>query len=900
VGRRSIRARATTATWLVVPLGLTLLVANGPLSPSAGAAERSTGRVAGADRIETAVRISQRAFPSGAEVAYLARSDVFADALAAGTLSDGPVLLVPRCGAVPDAVGTELARLSPAAVLALGGPSAVCDELLATAGAGRETGRVAGPSRFETAVRIAQRAFPDGAGEVYLASAADSPDAVAGGSLTGGPILLVPREGSPPDEVRAEIARLAPSRVVALGGTAAIGDQTVTEAAGGRPTARLAGRDRYETAARIAEYQFGPASVGGSLAEVTYLARGDVFADAVAAGSLSDGPILLVPSCSGLPDSVAAQVQRLSPASVLALGGPGAVCDATLGAAGSLPTPGVVIPDTTVILDAAGRAALRSDQGGVLVFDASGAPNLEPGDVLVSYEVPGIAPQGLLRRVTGVVPDGDQIRVTTEPASLTDAVHEGELAVDVPLTRADLVGAKGPLAARQQQATVHLIDLDRLASTQLAPGVTISGALTYDATLEVDVDVDLLPTPHVARFTTALATEETVDLTLTADGAASWTPDPVTLWEGEFRCFWMAIGPVPVALCPYLTMQLTASGKVEGRITVGASQRSSARFGAEYADGDWSAIDEHDESHTFTPPAWNVQARASAGVRGELGLEVYDLAGPYVWGTLYVRGERSVTDTLTCVGLYAGVTAGIGAGVDEDVFGDDLEIPELQVLQVETPLHQSPTPYAACKTGGARQGPSWYGTVRLTFDAESRDPREPQYSYTHHAEAVVHLTGEVASYEFQNNPYDVVKGVALSGSESMYTRNDYYRDATICTRTSQTTSGALGPNEELGYFVKPSAAAATPVFSYIGVEWDWTIVDHDTCDSSWNDTYTMLGSFGWHTDFEAPTVVAVPGGRRICDTIVQSEDRSSGTMVDHYTITATFELADGSATPDCA
>jgi zinc D-Ala-D-Ala carboxypeptidase len=219
VGRRSIRARATTATWLVVPLGLTLLVANGPLSPSAGAAERSTGRVAGADRIETAVRISQRAFPSGAEVAYLARSDVFADALAAGTLSDGPVLLVPRCGAVPDAVGTELARLSPAAVLALGGPSAVCDELLATAGAGRETGRVAGLSRFETAVRIAQRAFPDGAGEVYLASAADSPDAVAGGSLTGGPILLVPREGSPPDEVRAEIARLAPSRVVALGGT---------------------------------------------------------------------------------------------------------------------------------------------------------------------------------------------------------------------------------------------------------------------------------------------------------------------------------------------------------------------------------------------------------------------------------------------------------------------------------------------------------------------------------------------------------------------------------------------------------------------------------------------------------------------------------------------------------
>jgi hypothetical protein len=584
---------------------------------------------------------------------------------------------------------------------------------------------------------------------------------------------------------------------------------------------------------------------------------------------------------------------------VLALGGPQAVCDATLEAAGAV-TSDVVIPDTTVVLDRAAREALQSDQGGVLVFSAAGAPAVQVDDVLVSYEVPGVAPQGLLRRVVAVDPDGDLVRVTTEPASLTDAIHDGDFRLDVPLTRVDLVGAGGRAATRQTQASAHLIDLDHLATVPIAPGVTLTGALTYDASFEVEVDVDLLPTPHVDTFVAAVDFDESVDLTLTAEGAASWAPSPITLWEGEFRCFWTAVGFVPVSLCPTVSVELNASGEVEGRVTMGAGQQASARFGAAYEDGDWSRIKEHTNEHSLRPPSLRVDAKAAGGVRAQLGLEVYDLAGPFVYGILYVRGEGAVTDDMVCWGVYAGLSGGFGVAVDSDILGD-VDIPDLQLLQVETPLHQSPTPYAACKTGGARQGPSWYGTVRLTFDAESRDPREPQYSYTHHAEAVVHLTGEVASYEFQNNPYDVVKGVALSGSESMYTRNDYYyRDATICTRTSQTTSGALGPNEELGYFVKPSAAAAAPVFSYIGVEWDWTIVDHDTCDSSWNDTYTMLGSFGWHTDFEAPTVVAVPGGRRICDTIVQSEDRSSGTMVDHYTITATFELADGSATPDCA
>jgi putative cell wall-binding protein len=66
---------------------------------------------------------------------YLARADGTADALAGAGLAAGPVLLVPPCGSLPGAVRQEITRLAPDRVLALGGPDAVCDALLAEAAA---------------------------------------------------------------------------------------------------------------------------------------------------------------------------------------------------------------------------------------------------------------------------------------------------------------------------------------------------------------------------------------------------------------------------------------------------------------------------------------------------------------------------------------------------------------------------------------------------------------------------------------------------------------------------------------------------------------------------------------------------------------------------------------------
>lgn len=104
-----------------------------PSEPAPGA--RQTSRLAGPDRITTAVAISQAQFPQGAGTVYLARADDFADALAGGTLTTGPILLVPSCGELPTPVAEEITRLGASTVSALGGENAVCQGIVDAAAA---------------------------------------------------------------------------------------------------------------------------------------------------------------------------------------------------------------------------------------------------------------------------------------------------------------------------------------------------------------------------------------------------------------------------------------------------------------------------------------------------------------------------------------------------------------------------------------------------------------------------------------------------------------------------------------------------------------------------------------------------------------------------------------------
>jgi len=193
--------------------------------------------------------------------------------------------------------------------------------------------RLAGEDRFGTAAAISEVHDP-GAGTVFVATGADYPDALAVAARAGSldaPVLLT-RETTLPSTTRQELVRLAPKRVIVVGGESAISPAVldlIDKATGSAPVSRWAGADRYATAARIAA-DFGSA-------DIVYVATGENYPDALAgaarAGAL-DAPVLLVRS-DEVPTATKTALSSLDPVEIRVLGGPTAVSNGVLTALGA-------------------------------------------------------------------------------------------------------------------------------------------------------------------------------------------------------------------------------------------------------------------------------------------------------------------------------------------------------------------------------------------------------------------------------------------------------------------------------------------------------------------------------------------------------------------------------------
>jgi putative cell wall-binding protein len=197
--------------------------------------------------------------------------------------------------------------------------------------------RVAGANRYATAASLAAAAFPGGSTVAVLASGENFPDALAGSYLagrfgSGSPILLTTRDALPAETKKA-LDDLGVDTVYLLGGTAAI-SETVAEALGERTVVRVAGNNRYETAADIATLEAEGAAAPGQIsgANTVIIASGEGFADALASGPLAFKgklPVLLTPAAA-LHDAASAAIDDLEATRAIVAGGTAAVSAAVV------------------------------------------------------------------------------------------------------------------------------------------------------------------------------------------------------------------------------------------------------------------------------------------------------------------------------------------------------------------------------------------------------------------------------------------------------------------------------------------------------------------------------------------------------------------------------------------
>lgn len=242
---------------------------------------------------------------------------------------------------------------------------AVCSAVIAAAAVAlavsgaraAEVTRIAGPERIATAAAAALEVGPSDV--VYVATALDFPDALAGGAAAarlGAPLVLVNDVGVPPPTAEA-LEAIDPDRIIVLGGPAAVAPAVVAELGAFATVDRIGGDDRFDTAVRIS------AELSPDGADVVVLASGTDFPDAVVgavAAVADDAPVLLT-APDLLVDVVADELGRLEPDRIVVLGGTAAITDdvvaAASAAAGGADTERRSGPERTATAAAVSEAA---------------------------------------------------------------------------------------------------------------------------------------------------------------------------------------------------------------------------------------------------------------------------------------------------------------------------------------------------------------------------------------------------------------------------------------------------------------------------------------------------------------------------------------------------------------
>ena len=252
---------------------------------------KATTRVAGADRINTAVEVSKKYYKS-ADTVIIANYEKFADSLSASALSKAlkaPILLVKK-DQLDSVVAQEIKRLGAKNVVVIGGEQSVDEAKNSLSKYNVQT--IAGSDRYETSAKIAQEIIKrTGTTQAVIASGETFADALTVAPLANKnnmPILLVQPNNIP--KATQEVLKQIKNTII-VGGEKTISKEVENKL----PNAtRIAGANRYETAKKIYEYGFKDRT------EVN-IANGTNFADSLVIGSI-DCPILLAES-NEVPES---------------------------------------------------------------------------------------------------------------------------------------------------------------------------------------------------------------------------------------------------------------------------------------------------------------------------------------------------------------------------------------------------------------------------------------------------------------------------------------------------------------------------------------------------------------------------------------------------------------------
>lgn len=280
-------------------------------------------RIAGKDRIQTAIGVSREAWYYGARTVILSRADDFPDALTGAPLAEAyaaPILLTNNQTLSPE-TAEEIERLHPNQIFLLGSTGAISESIQVQLEKSYKVTRLGGQDRYETAAEVARYLKENNllkSTKAVIAYGQNFPDALSVSSLAahqGIPILLSETHQLP-EVTQKALIDLGVKETIIVGGTGVV-DSKVEESL--PSPVRYAGSDRYTTAMEIAQNM-------NADSHLIFIATGKDFPDALAASafaSWTNSPIVLVDD--KLPEGFWSNPNVAPKRQIILLGGEGAV-----------------------------------------------------------------------------------------------------------------------------------------------------------------------------------------------------------------------------------------------------------------------------------------------------------------------------------------------------------------------------------------------------------------------------------------------------------------------------------------------------------------------------------------------------------------------------------------------
>jgi hypothetical protein len=273
-----------------------------------------------------------------------------------------------------------------------------------------------------------------------------------------------------------------------------------------------------------------------------------------------------------------------------------------------------VSPDTRVLAPSTVSSVPAPGSSGKLTY--SGGNTLQVGQI-VAIGQGAATPDGFLGRVTGVVVNGQQTTVTTQPATLLQAVPSASFN--------EAIASSAAVMQRARRALAHAADTS--VTCQGSADASVTPEMSFGTSLDLAGDWSLLHGLESVSLTAGA--HATASLTATIEGQGSCSLSPMTVFDFAGPDATFFVGPVPVVLTSEISVDLDAGASASAQATTAISGGFSTEAGVGWTkSGGFYPIDQFSPNFTYTPPTVTADTSIEADLTPTIDVLLYGVAGP--------------------------------------------------------------------------------------------------------------------------------------------------------------------------------------------------------------------------------------------------------------------------------